>query len=119
MLLLIIFLLVLPMVSFGATLNLKASWVAPTTNADGTPCTDLSKFRVYRTDGARTKMCEVSALTCSFSVLVSNDSTGVLSFVATAVDTSNNESVDSSTATFNWNTEVAPAAPGTFKIELQ
>jgi hypothetical protein len=107
--------------SNAEVLNLKATWIAPTLNADGTPCTDLAKYKVYRTDVARVSVCEVlhPTLTCNFSVTVANDKVGVVSFVATALDTSGNESKDSNTIGFSWNSIIIPNTPGTFKIERQ
>ena len=100
--LVLIILLFLVGVVYPATLNLKATWNAVTINADGTSCTDLSKYRVYRTDGVRTKVCEVNQpiLTCLFSITVSDDATGTMTFVATALDLTGNESVDSNVVSY-------------------
>lgn len=49
-----------------ATVNFTASWTAPTTNADGTPLTDLAGYNLYRTDGARTKLNSSLITTTSF-----------------------------------------------------
>ena len=97
------------------TLNLKATWAPPTTNADGTPLTDLASFNLYRTDtGTLTRINPSPIPTTSgtaaspylFSVLVSG--VGTLTFYVTAVDTSGNESADSNTASFSYNLTSTP-----------
>jgi len=108
--------------ALGATLNLKASWTPPTTNADGTPLTDLASYKLYRTDGSRTLISTIQAPSSSynFSVTVADQSAGTLTFVITAVDTSNNESVDSNTASYSYNLNtVPPSAPKNLSVQKQ
>src|SRR4030042_5051590 len=73
--------------SFGATLNLRATWTANTE-------TDMRDYRLYRTDGTRTLIGTIPHPNTSynFSVTVPDQSSGTL-FVLTAVDTNNNESL--------------------------
>ncbi len=96
-----------------AALSLTASWTAPTTNADGTALTDLASYNLYRTDGTRTKIntspIAVPATSYSFSVTVSGS--GTLTFVATAVDTSGNESADSNVASYVYTDTTIPSPP--------
>jgi hypothetical protein len=108
--------------ALGATLNLKATWTPPTTNADGTPLTDLASYKLYRTDGTRTLISTIQAPSSSynFSVTVADQSAGTLTFVITAVDTNNNESVDSNTASYSYNLNtVPPSAPKNLTVQKQ
>ena len=97
-------------------LNLEATWTIPTTNANGTPLTDLASYNLYETNStdspsAKTLIANISAPAAQphlFSVTVS-DSSGTLYFVITAVDTYGNESVDSGIASYNYN--VSPPPP--------
>lgn len=92
------------------TLNLEATWRAPTTNVDGKPLTDLASFNLYRTDrGTRTRINPLpipktygtAASPYPFSVVVSG--VGTLTFYATAVDTSGMESAPSNRASYPYN----------------
>src|SRR5919204_3969998 len=87
--------------AFAGTLD--ASWIAPTTNRDGTPLTDLASYRLYY--GTSNPPCpgssfvQVSAAAASPTANQSVVSkltglrTGTLYYVAvTAVDSSGNES---------------------------
>lgn len=69
------------------------SWTAPTTNADGTPLTDLAGYRVLygQTSGAYTQSVAASAS----PVTVQNLGAGAWFFVVKAIDTSGNESAAS------------------------
>ena len=91
--------------TFGATLNLKATWTANTEP-------DIKEYRLYRTDGTRTLIgtIPIPSTSYNFSVIVSDRSTGTLIFVLTAVDTGNNESADSAPASYPYDF-VAPAMP--------
>lgn len=104
-----------------ATVNFTASWTAPTTNADGTPLTDLAGYNLYRTDGARTKLNSSLITTTSFPFSLNLLASGTLTFVCTAVDTSNNESVDSNVATYVYTLPdtMPPAAPKNLLIQKQ
>jgi len=107
--------------ALGATLNLKATWTPPTTNADGTPLTDLASYNLYRTDSGRTLIGNISSTAAQpylFSVTVNSSTT--LTFVITAVDTSGNESADSNTASYSYNSNtVAPSAPKNLSVQKQ
>ena len=96
--------------AWGATLNLDATWTAPTTNSDGTALKDLASFNLYRTDVTprvqinTSPISKTSGTTASpypFSVSVSG--VGTLSFYATAVDSDGNESAPGATASFSYN----------------
>jgi hypothetical protein len=111
-------LLVLVVVSgsaFGATLNLKATWTANTE-------TDMKEYRLYRTDGTRTLIGTVAhpTTTYNFSVTVADGTAGTMTFVLVAVDTNNNISPDSATASYPYNTDVTPpVAPKGMSIAKQ
>jgi hypothetical protein len=96
--------------AFGATLNLKATWTANTE-------TDMASYKLYRTDGTRTLIGTISipGTTYSFPVTVPDNSKGTLTFVLTAVDTSNNESADSTPASYPYDM-VAPVAPKNLSV---
>jgi len=101
--------------SFGATLNLRATWTANTES-------DMKEYRLYRTDGTRTLIGTIPHPTTSynFSVTVPDQSAGTLTFVLTAVDTNNNESLDSSPATYSYNLDtIPPAAPRHLSVQKQ
>ena len=83
---------------FGATLNLTATWTANTES-------DMKEYRLYRTDGTRTLIGATPHPNTSypFAVTVPDGSSGTLKFVLTAVNTNNDESTDSNTATYSYN----------------
>ena len=92
------------------TLNLDATWTAPTTNSDGTPLKDLASFNLYRTDTGTPVLINTSPIPTTsgkaaspypFSVSVSG--VGTLTFYATAVDSEGSESAPSATASFSYN----------------
>jgi hypothetical protein len=101
---------------FGATLNLRATWTA---NGES----DIASYKLYRTDGTRTLIGTIPhpTTTYNFSITVPDQSSGTLTFVLTAVDTNNNESLDSSPATtYNYNLDtVPPASPRSLTIQKQ
>jgi hypothetical protein len=87
----------------GYTGVLDASWIAPTTNTDGSPLTDLASYRVYY--GSATDPCPGSAFSqvasptpspgpnTTVSLRLTGLTTGTLYYVAvTAVDLFGNES---------------------------
>ena len=81
-------------ISIGATEAGEAtiSWTPPTTNADGTPLTDLAGYKVYRgiLPGAYTSTIDVgNVVTYTISALPENTR---FYFAVTAYDTSGNES---------------------------
>jgi hypothetical protein len=101
--------------AFGATLNLKATWTANTES-------DMANYKLYRTDGTRTLLGTIPHPTTSynFSVTVPDNSAGTLTFVLTAVDTNNNESLDSIPASYTYNLDtISPAAPKNLSIVSQ
>ena len=79
-------------ITFGASINLKATW---TPNTE----TDMASYRLYRIDTpTRTLLGTINhppTLPYTFTLSVADGSTGTLRFVLTAVDTSGNESGDS------------------------
>ncbi len=74
-----------------STHDVTLTWASPTTNADGTPLTDLAGYRVYFGPGSgnyiyknnvgNVNICTIGGLT-----------SGTWCFVVTAYDTSGNES---------------------------
>jgi hypothetical protein len=101
--------------AFGATLNLKATWTANTEP-------DMKEYRLYRTDGTRTLTGTIShpSTSYNFSVTVPDQSAGTLTFVLTAVDTNNNESLDSTPASYSYNIDtIPPAAPKNLNVQKQ
>ena len=104
--LIVISILLMSSVVFGASLNLRATW---TVNTEP----DMASYRLYRTDGARLLLGTIPhpAVTYDFSVTVPDGSAGTLTFVLVAVDTNNNASVDSVTVPFAYNLDVTPPAP--------
>ena len=101
--------------AFGATLNLKATWTANTEP-------DMKEYRLYRTDGTRALIGTIPHPNTSynFSVTVPDQSAGTLTFVLTAVDTNNNESLDSTPASYPYNLDtIPPAAPKNLSITKQ
>ena len=89
--------------AFGATLSLKATWTANTES-------DMKEYRLYRTDGTRALVGTIPHPTTSynFSVIVPDQSAGSLTYVLTAIDTNNNESNDSTPATYSYNLDTTP-----------
>jgi hypothetical protein len=114
----LILLFVLP--SFAQTVTPILSWVEPTTNVDTTALTDLAKTTLYYKIGtgsyvkygdvAATKTTGGGTVTLTTSIAVSNGAITVLTFVATATDTSGNESVYSNTVSKTYDF-LAPANP--------
>jgi len=102
-------------VAFGAILNLKATWTANTE-------TDLAGYNLYRTDGTRLKinptLIIIPAIQYDFSVTVPDNSTGTMTFVLTAVDQTGNESLDSLTASKVYDL-VPPVRPTGFIINFR
>ena len=93
-----------------------ATWVAPTTNADGTPLTDLAGYNVYRcaatpcTRAAGTLVGSVQAPATSFPL--PHGFVGYLT--VTAFDASGNESVEDGTVPFDG---LAPTAPSGLSVQ--
>jgi hypothetical protein len=102
----------------GATLSLKATWT-PNTEPD------MAGYNLYRTDGTRTKINATlipfltgTTPTAQYTFTVTVSGGGTMTFVMTAVDTANNESLDSNTASYSYDL-TPPAAPGTVSIIKQ
>ena len=95
---LVLSILLIPVLAFGATLNLRATWTANTEP-------DMREYRLYRTDGTRTLIGTIAhpTVTYNFSVTVADGSSGTLTFVLVAVDTSANVSGDSVPASYPFN----------------
>jgi hypothetical protein len=91
--------------AFGATLNLRATWTANTEP-------DMKEYRLYRTDVTRTLIGTIQhpTTTYNFSVTVPDQSSGTLTFVLVAVDTNDNPSLDSSPASYSYNSDTVPPA---------
>ncbi|MBM4337972.1 MAG: hypothetical protein FJ110_00345 [Deltaproteobacteria bacterium] len=101
--------------SFGATLNLRATWTANTEP-------DMREYRLYRTDGTRTLIGTIAHPTTSynFTITVPDNSSGTLTFVLTAVDTNNNQSADSTPASYNYNLDtIPPGVPRNLSVQNQ
>ena len=87
--------------------DVTLTWIAPTTNADGTVLTDLSGFRIYLNDKAILDIAK-DALTSIVTV-----APGVNCFKATAFDTSSNESAFSNIVCDD------SMAPSTFDLRIK
>jgi hypothetical protein len=112
---LVLGILLIPVFAFGATLNLKATWTANTE-------ADMKEYRLYRTDGTRTLIGTVAhpTTTYNFSLTVADGTAGTMTFILVAVDTNNNISADSATASYAYNADVTPpAAPKGISIAKQ
>jgi len=108
----ILFLICFIGIAGAATLNLKATWTANTEP-------DMKEYRLFRTDSGRVLVGTIPhpATLHPFSITIPDNSQGVLTFVLTAVDTNNNESLDSNTASYAYNVDmIPPAKPGGFSI---
>jgi len=83
--------------AFGDKINLTASW---TLNTEP----DVKEYRLYRTDTTRSLLGTTQHPNNSFpfTVQVPDGSSGTLSFVVTAVDTSKYESADSNPALYSY-----------------
>lgn len=101
--------------ALGASINLRATW---TTNAEP----DMKEYRLYRTDGTRTLIGTITHPTTSynFSITVPDNSSGTLTFVLTAIDTNNNQSADSATASYTYYLDtIPPTAPRDLTVRIQ
>jgi hypothetical protein len=80
----------------------------------------MKEYKLYRTDGTRVLIGTVAHPNTShnFSVTVPDNSAGTLTFVLRAVDTNNNESADSSPASYSYNLDtIPPAAPNGLTVQ--
>ena len=89
------------------------SWDAPTTNADGTTLTDLAGYKIYV--GRATGVYDAGVIDVGniLTITLTNFCEGVYFFVATAYDTSGNESVYSNEVSKSLN--LPPAMPGNMR----
>lgn len=96
-------------------------WQAPTTNADGTPLTDLAKYHLYvsRTSGVYpatpSAVVQAPATTVGCANVTGLTTTARYFAVVTALDTTGNESERSSEIFFDFD-GTAPKAPSGFAI---
>jgi PKD repeat protein len=90
----------------GHAASVQLSWQAPTTDADGSPLTDLAGYKVYY--GLRSAHYDVTLdVGNALSVAISGLIDGLTYYVAvTAYDTSGNESA------FSNEVSMQPSAPG-------
>ena len=99
--------------AFGASISLRATWTANTEP-------DMKEYKLYRTDGTRALIGAITHPNTlyNFSVTVPDNSAGTLTFVLTAIDTNNNESSDSSLASYNYNLDtIPPSAPKSLTVQ--
>lgn len=110
-------LLVLPMTAEAALpKDATMSWTAPATNTDGSPLEDLAGYRVHcgKTTGSYTITQDVGNV-LEYKVSDTLPTDGVYFCVATAYDTSGNESAYSNEVTFPLN-RLAPAPPAGVRV---
>ena len=92
--------------------SFKASWDEVTQSEDGSAASDLAKYRVYVSDGSTTVNFDVVGASFDFPFEVNTSAfgspQGSLDFYVTAIDTTGNESVHSSTVHAS---NPAPGAP--------
>ena len=107
---LFVLLFVLCFAAIGFAADVTLTWQSPTTNSDGTPLTDLAGYKIYvsKTSGAYDKLTAIDVGNVLTKTLT-NFCEGTYYFVATAYDTSGNESVYSNEVSKIIN--IAPAAP--------
>jgi hypothetical protein len=115
-----ILLMVLAMVfitslSYGANLALKATWTA---NTDAYTV----GYKIYRTDGARTLIGTIPGKPTAiynFNVTVPDNSSGTLKFKLTAYNSSNVEGADSNEALYPFDLIPVPPAPAGLGVNQQ
>lgn len=104
--------LMLASLAISADISLRFAW-DPNTEPD------MKEYRLYRTDGLRTKLATFPhppTFPSQVVVVTIQDGTeGTLSFVLTAVDTAENESGDSNTVIYPFDRK-PPAAPGALRL---
>jgi len=107
---LFVLLFVLCFAAIGFAADVTLTWQSPTTNSDGTPLTDLAGYKIYygNISGTYDKTKAVDVGNVLTKTLI-NFCEGTYYFVATAYDTSGNESVYSNEVSKTIN--IAPAAP--------
>lgn len=101
--------------AYGADVTL--TWDAPTTNADGTPLTDLAGYKIYtsKAPGVYTEPAiDVGNVTTK---TLTNFCEGIYYFVATAYDVDGNESVYSNEV--SKIIKIAPAPPSLLRWGIE
>jgi hypothetical protein len=100
--------------------NCLLQWQAPTTNADGTPLTDLAKYRLYLSQSkglygapAADVIQPTTQIECA---KVGAVALGQYYAVTTAMDFAGNESARSNEAPFEIVDKLPPGAPGGLTI---
>lgn len=104
----------IPPSAFAGTSSVTLQWDAPTTNADGTPLTDLAGYKLYYgpSSGNYIKNIDVGNVT-TYKASALPD--GSYYFVVTAYDTGGNES-DYSNEVHSILDTMKPGKPGGCKI---
>lgn len=104
----------IPPSAFAGTSSVTLAWDAPTTNADGTPLTDLAGYKLYYgpSSGNYTQNIDVGAV---ITYKAANLPDGLYFFVVTAYDTMGNESDYSNEVSTILDT-AKPGKPGGCKI---
>lgn len=107
--------LIAPWSAYGATCVF--SWDAPTTNTDGSPLTDLAGYRLYSADtaGGQTLGSNWDGETDASKTQLELECFEDKYWVATAYDSSNNESGPSNEIFVN---ATKPAAPGGMTVTI-
>lgn len=107
--------LLIPSISFAASIPLRANWTA---NTD----TVTIGYKLYRTDGTRVQVGGniVGKATTQylFTITVPDGSTGTATFVMTAYSATK-ESADSVTVSYPFDLSPSPAVPVGFGIQAQ
>lgn len=106
----IFFIFLLVTTTFASDVTL--TWQSPTTNSDGTPLTDLAGYKIYVSKASGVYADAINAGNVLTKTLT-NFCEGTYYFVATAYDTSGNESAYSNEV--SKTITIAPAAPTTLR----
>jgi len=92
--------------------NVQLTWDPPTTNADGTPLTDLAGFKVYSGRTTRTYGTGIVVAGATIKTFtLTSVPLGVNYFAVTAYDTSGNESAYSNEVMVDVKDITSPTAP--------
>jgi len=97
------------------------SWTAPTTNADGTPLTDLAAYRIYEGTGGLPVVTVLSPTTTpapatTVTAPCGSWAVGPHSITISAADVIGNESVRTSAFPFVLRDDVSPSAPSNVRM---
>ena len=97
------------------------SWTAPTTNADGTPLTDLAAYRIYEGTGGLPVVTVLSPTTTpapatTVTTPCRSWAVGPHSITVSAADVSDSESVRTSAFPFVLRDDVPPSAPSNVRM---